>query len=145
MKVYGGVEIYFHSLLMSSLEGERSTSRYGPLCPATYRTGEWVDPRDGLDKFFSIRHHAATAYVRTGCTAPRIPPSTMAQAVTFLICIQEVTGSHLGQVTDYPDRGISLSSSVFQASNMTIPALRSQPINFQVCLSPLTIDIHSDP
>ena len=31
-----------------------------------------MDPTAGLDKCFSVKHHAMTAYVRTGRTVPRI-------------------------------------------------------------------------
>jgi hypothetical protein len=55
MKAYGGEDVYIHVFLTSALVGgEWSTSRPGrsipgERVPGTHWTGEWVNPRVGLD------------------------------------------------------------------------------------------------
>jgi hypothetical protein len=51
MKAYGGVNVYIHIFLTSTLAGgEWSASRPRERDPVTYWIGGWVGPRAGLDE-----------------------------------------------------------------------------------------------
>jgi hypothetical protein len=50
MNAYGGVDVYIHVFLTSTLAGgEWSTSRPARFTPGTRWIGGWVDPRAGVD------------------------------------------------------------------------------------------------
>jgi len=62
MKMYGGVEVYLHALLTSTLDGgEWSASRSVPFnptvrAPVTHWIGGWVDPRAGLEAAYLLKN-----------------------------------------------------------------------------------------
>jgi hypothetical protein len=99
MKVYGGVDIYFHVILTSALVGgEWLASRPGRFTagertPGTHWIGGWVDPRAGLDEvekrkfLYSNSEPSIVQPVASRYTDCAIPAPNIKQCIIIIIII----------------------------------------------------------